>query len=223
MSDKNNYNYNNFEDAIQAEKNPKVNFSKRNVEKIIDTSDLNAANAKINATTTSKSTLSTGNYKEAVFTEDKKITFLEELSQHGVVKYACKKAGISRLVFYYNYQSDQEFRRLTDDAFVLGAVNIEDEAKIRAIEGVEEEVYFKGEMVGTVRKFSDFLLTFLLKGNFPYKYGNAQTEDIASNVLGQPKIKIAAAVKNTDPKDINYAALTDEQLREMIAASIHAN
>lgn len=224
MADKENYTFNDTEDAIKSVDRIKANFSKRKVENISDTDEsIILQNANINATKAKKSCISAGNYKKAIFTDKQKIIFLDELSQHGVIKYACQKAGISRLTFYYNYQSDEEFRRLVEDAFALGAINIEDEAKIRAVEGVEEEVYFKGEMVGTVRKFSDFLLTFLLKGNFPYKYGGVQSDDVVSNALGQPKLKVAAAVKNTDAKEINYTSLSDAQLREMVASSISSN
>lgn len=224
MADKKNYTFDNDDDVMKSVKSINVNFSKRKVEDVKDANESIALqNAGINAAKTKKSSINVGNYKKAVFTDAQKIDFLDELSQHGVIKYACQKTGISRLTFYYNYQSDEEFRRLVDDAFVLGAINIEDEAKIRAVEGVAEEVYFKGEMVGTIRKFSDFLLTFLLKGNFPYKYGGVQSEDIVSNALGQPKVKVSAAVKNTNAKEVNYAALTDEQLREMVAVSMSNN
>lgn len=224
MADKKNYTFDNGDDVMKSVENINANFSKRKVEDVKDTDEsIMLQNAGINAAKIKKSCVNAGNYKKAIFTNEQKIIFLDELSQHGVIKYACQKAGISRLTFYYNYQSDEEFRRLVDDAFVLGAINIEDEAKIRAVEGVEEEVYFKGEMVGTVRKFSDFLLTFLLKGNFPYKYGGVQSEDVVSNALGQPKVKVAAAVKNTDVKEVNYAALTDAQLREMVASSMYNN
>ena len=224
MVDKENYIFDNADDVMKAVKKAKANFSKRKVESVKDTDEsIELQNAGVNVTKAKKSTINAGNYKKAIFTDEQKIKFLDELSQHGVIKYACQKAGLSKKKKKNNYQSDEEFRRLVEDAFVLGAINIEDEAKIRAVEGVEEEVYFKGEMVGTVRKFSDFLLTFLLKGNFPYKYGGVQSEDIVSNALGQPKVKVAAAVKSTDAKEVNYAALSEEQLREMVASSMSNN
>lgn len=224
MADKKNYTFDDVDGPMKVVDKMKNNFSKRKVESVKDTVEsMVLKNAGIDTAIAKKSAINVGNYKKAIFTDKQKVIFLDELSQHGVIKYACQKADISRLTFYYNYQSDEEFRRLVEDAFVLGAINIEDEAKIRAVEGVEEEVYFKGEMVGTVRKFSDFLLTFLLKGNFPYKYGGVQSDDVVSNALGQPKVKVAAAVKSTDPKEVNYAALSEEQLREMVMSSMSSN
>lgn len=226
MRKKDCYKFDSAEDAINAANEVKSKAFNRAVENVEDTDEVIAmsnANVKIKSKP-KKSTLSTGNYKKAIFTDEQKIEFLNELSNHGVVKHACTKAGISRLTFYYSYQSDEDFRRLVDDAMVLGAVNIEDEAKIRAVEGVEEDIYFKGEVVGTIRKFSDFLLVFLLKGNFPHKYNNTATsEEVSSNIFGQQKVNINAAVKSTDAREINYASLTDEQLRNLVASSVSTN
>lgn len=47
---------------------------------------------------------------------------------------------------------------------------LEREAIRRAAEGVEEPVWHQGQMVGSVRKFSDTLLIFLLKGHRPEKF-----------------------------------------------------
>ena len=40
---------------------------------------------------------------------------------------------------------------------------LEEEARRRAVFGTMEPVYFKGEAVGTIRRFSDVLLIFLMK------------------------------------------------------------
>lgn len=47
---------------------------------------------------------------------------------------------------------------------------LEQEAYRRAVEGVEEPVYQGGELVGTVRRYSDKLLEFLLRGRRPQVY-----------------------------------------------------
>ena len=57
-----------------------------------------------------------------------------------------------------------------DHAREEAADTLEAEARRRAIEGVEEPVFHKGERVGTVRKHSDLLLIFLLKGARPQKF-----------------------------------------------------
>ena len=57
-----------------------------------------------------------------------------------------------------------------DHAREEAADTLEAEARRRAIEGVEEPVFHKGQRVGTVRKYSDLLLIFLLKGVRPQKF-----------------------------------------------------
>jgi hypothetical protein len=49
---------------------------------------------------------------------------------------------------------------------------LEGEALRRAVQGVEEPVFYKGERVdkGQVRRYSDVLLIFLLKANRPVKF-----------------------------------------------------
>ena len=44
---------------------------------------------------------------------------------------------------------------------------LEDEARRRAVDGVDEPVFQQGKQVGTIRKHSDTLLIFLLKGIRP--------------------------------------------------------
>ena len=47
---------------------------------------------------------------------------------------------------------------------------IEAEARRRAVDGVDEPVYYQGKEVGTVRRYSDVLLIFLLKGLRPQRF-----------------------------------------------------
>ena len=63
------------------------------------------------------------------------------------------------------YASGQPKKR----AFLAAFAEVE--ARRRAVEGVEEPVgWFQGTPGGTVRKYSDTLLIFLLKGARPHKY-----------------------------------------------------
>ena len=221
--------FNSVDDVVKNH-NAKIgkNFTRNTVESVEEIENVkNLKNAGVDTDDIQikKSVIRIGKYEGDNFTDEQKIIFINSLSQHSVIKTACDDAGITRLKFYHAYSHDTEFKKLVDEAMVLGAINIEDEAKLRAINGVEEEVYFKGEYVGVVHKYSDFLLTFLLKGNFPHKYGNlgTSTEDIESDALGRPRLKVSAAVKSMDTKDINYAALTDEQLRNIVASTMTLN
>ena len=58
---------------------------------------------------------------------------------------------------------------------------LEREAWRRASEGVKQPVFYQGEVCGHVRKYSDVLLIFLLKGARPDKY----REQLATPAAGK--------------------------------------
>lgn len=96
--------------------------------------------------------------------------FFLHLSITARVNKSCELAGISYSEVYRRRQVDPEFQKRFEDAYEQGVQRLEDEAVRRAFEGVEEPVFYKGEMVANITKFSDTLLMFLLKGNRPDKF-----------------------------------------------------
>jgi hypothetical protein len=113
--------------------------------------------------------------------------FLTVLRESGNVRLASESVGIERSTAYDFRNSDDvfaaEWERAQDDAADL----LEQEARRRAHDGWEEPVFGSlgnnrgsGE-IGTVRKYSDTLLIFLLKGAKPEKYRERnQTEHTGS-------------------------------------------
>lgn len=95
---------------------------------------------------------------------------LAAFEECGNVSKACKKAKVPRRTFYAWLQEDEKFKEKFEAASIIAVGVLEDEAKRRALEGVLEPVYYKGEKVGSVRKYSDTLLIVLLKGHAPEKY-----------------------------------------------------
>lgn len=108
---------------------------------------------------------------ETVRTPKKRKLFLETLADTCNVRDSCKAAGIARNSVYLWRKADAKFAKEWEEALDLGADALEDEAVRRGRDGVDEPVFYKGEMCGTVRKYSDTLLIFLLKGARPKKYG----------------------------------------------------
>jgi hypothetical protein len=96
--------------------------------------------------------------------------FLAALEETGSVTEAAKAVGMGRCNVYQYKRSDPAFAALWEQALDVAADVLEDEARRRAYEGVEEDVYHKGEKVGVVKKYSDTLLMFLLKGIRPQKW-----------------------------------------------------
>ncbi len=74
---------------------------------------------------------------------------------------------MSRRSAYDLRAADRVFAELWDDATETAVDHLEREAWQRALEGHEEPVFQRGKKVGTVRKYSDRLLIFLLSGNRP--------------------------------------------------------
>ena len=67
-------------------------------------------------------------------------------------------------------KKDPEFDQAVKDAISEGYDMIEEEARRRAVDGVLEPVFYRGEQIGDVRRYSDTLLIFLLRGCKPKKY-----------------------------------------------------
>ena len=111
----------------------------------------------------------------------KRAEFLEALSELCNVSRACKVVGVARRTVYQWRENDPDFDQEFVRARRVGAEALEDEAVRRAHEGVEKRVFYKGELVDTVREYSDTLLIFLLKGAKPEVY-----KDRVANELSGP-------------------------------------
>ena len=96
---------------------------------------------------------------------------LAAFRETGNVRLTCKAAGVGRSSHYRWLEKDPEYRAAFDLAKLQAADVLEAEAHRRAVEGVEEPVgWYKGVAGGTVRRYSDNLLMFLLKGARPEQY-----------------------------------------------------
>jgi hypothetical protein len=100
-------------------------------------------------------------------TNDEFDAFLLELSKYGNVTQAAKAISRSRYALYQHYDRNPVFAKSWDDAQRIGNKALEDEARRRAYEGWEEGVYYQGACVDTVIKYSDSLLTTLLRAHDP--------------------------------------------------------
>jgi hypothetical protein len=100
----------------------------------------------------------------------KRQEFLAAVARVGNITHAADIAGISRDAHYDWLQNCPTHRAEFTAAMEAGADRLEQEARRRGVEGVEEPVYQGGVEVGRIRKFSDVLLIFLLKGARPQKY-----------------------------------------------------
>ena len=100
--------------------------------------------------------------------------FIQVLSETGNVTAACQQCSVARSTAYYWRNNDQSFAEAWENAISESTDRLALEARRRALDGVEEIRYFKGEPVGTIRRYSDALLMFLLRAYRPGIYRNPE-------------------------------------------------
>jgi len=130
--------------------------------------------------------------------------FLAEYRLCATVTHAAEIALISRRTHYVWIEKDSAYAAAFEEAKVAASDALIKEARRRAVQGVEEPVFYKGELVQTIRKYSDTLLIFLLKGALPEVY--RERYEISG---GDKPIKV-----KSDP---GREVLTDAKLKELIA------
>jgi hypothetical protein len=101
-------------------------------------------------------------------TQEKREKFLLSLVETGGnVSASCGLAGIKRRTAYDWRGDDPEFAAEWDEAVNVGLDALESEARRRAFEGIQEPVFYKGEICGHIRRYSDSLIMFMLKAYRP--------------------------------------------------------
>ncbi|QDH34580.1 hypothetical protein [Porphyrobacter sp. YT40] len=75
--------------------------------------------------------------------------FLRVLAQWGNVRAAALQVGASRAHLYRQRRASEEFRRLWDAALVIARPQVEEVLADRALNGVQEVVYYRGEEIAT--------------------------------------------------------------------------
>ncbi|WP_394269110.1 hypothetical protein [Qipengyuania sp.] len=93
-----------------------------------------------------------------IFTRDRQTAFLRALAACGVARRASVQAGVSYRTAYRARRAEPAFRRAWDAALLAARAMAEDVLATRAIEGVEEEVWYHGEVVATRRRYDSRLL-----------------------------------------------------------------
>jgi hypothetical protein len=84
--------------------------------------------------------------------------FLEHLARKGNVRAACLLVGASTETAYRLRRRDRVFARAWDAAIALARRASESVLADRAIDGVVEDIYYRGEWIGSKRKFDARLL-----------------------------------------------------------------
>src|SRR4051812_39780158 len=105
-----------------------------------------------------------------VKTPQKEASFLEALSAGTSIAGAAEAAGLGRATVYAWREADPDFKARWDAAVETGTDKLEDEALRRALHGTNKPVFQGGQLVGTIKEYSDTLTIFLLKGRRKEKF-----------------------------------------------------
>lgn len=92
------------------------------------------------------------------FTPVRQRAFLRALTETGKVEEACAQIGVSDQAAYHHRRCYPSFAKAWDRALTHAAVDLEQIALERAIDGIEEPVFHAGKQVGTRRRYSDPLM-----------------------------------------------------------------
>jgi hypothetical protein len=102
--------------------------------------------------------------------QEKKYALIAAYAGCGRITEACQVVGINRTTHYEWKKTDEAYAKAFEDSHDQVADLLEAEAVRRGRLGVEEPVFYKGEICGSIQKFSDLLLIFMLKALRPGKY-----------------------------------------------------
>lgn len=111
--------------------------------------------------------------------------FLEQFRKNGNVTVSANAVDIDRRTVYHRIDSDAEFKAAFESAGAEAADLLEEEARRRAHDGVDEPVFGRvgkdeDGRIGIVRKYSDTLLIFLLKGAPTKREKYRERQDLTS-------------------------------------------
>lgn len=137
---------------------------------------------------------------QTLFTPERANIFCAKLAETGQVSKGAEILRVSRKTVYDWKDAYPEFSEAWDAALKIGLTRLEDEGIRRAADGVPEPVYYKGEVVGHVQKYSDSLLAFLLAAHKPEKYGKQKLEH--SGPDGASLVPVSVTVNLVKPKPV---------------------
>ena len=122
------------------------------------------------------------------FTHKRQKRFLEALAETGNISQAVSLAGTHRSSVYAARKRDEAFAAAWDEALETATDGLKQEARRRAVVGVDEPIVSHGRLVTdedgnavTVKRYSDALLIALLKAHSP-KFGDRTNVNLTGNL-----------------------------------------
>lgn len=153
---------------------------------------------------------------DANFSVKRAKLFLQLLGETGRVAHAARLVGFLKPdALYARRKRDPEFRAAWNEALERAADIFEAEAVRRAVDGVDKDVYYKGEVVGQERVYSDGLLGKLMEGAKPEKYQKKAGDGVNVNVnVGLAVIPMTAPTEEDWEREAAAGAPEPEKIIE---------
>jgi hypothetical protein len=120
------------------------------------------------------------------------------------IRRSCKVSGLNRTMVESLKLRCSDFAKAWKDVYEEITDKLEEEGFRRAVEGVEQDVFANGVVVGTKTVYSDSLLALMLQGRRSDVYRN----------------KTATELSGPNGAPVELAALSDEQLDAMLKAKM---
>ncbi|MXP09828.1 hypothetical protein [Pseudoblastomonas halimionae] len=95
---------------------------------------------------------------QTAFTLERRVAFIDALAQRGDVRAAARRAGVSHQTVYRARRACARFRRCWDAARLAARPQVEDVLGCRAVDGVEEPVFYHGDEIARRRRYDSRLL-----------------------------------------------------------------
>lgn len=89
--------------------------------------------------------------------------FISELAKTANASAAAKAAGVGRTTAYEHREADPAFAALWAEAEAIADDAVIAEVRRRAMDGVDEPVFYQGAECGQIRRYSDAMLTILAR------------------------------------------------------------
>ncbi|MGC8517924.1 MAG: terminase [Steroidobacteraceae bacterium] len=135
------------------------------------------------------SVLTTRHHGSRSITEEATQVFLMTYARTGSVTQAAQVSGVARSTWFEARKQSKELAAAWKEAHDIHKESLVDEAVRRAKDGWDEPVFYQGAQCGTVRKFSDNLLMFLIKQRDPSYRDHSTINLNASGAVGSVRLE----------------------------------
>lgn len=128
--------------------------------------------------------------KQGRFTCQKKKKLLELVKRNGGnVSAAAAKVGVSPATVHYHQRVDPVFKDKLELSKLEAMNDVEEAITHRGLDGVDDPVFYQGEIVGSRKVYSDSLLMERARALNPERYGRKSQVDINANVSIEHKAR----------------------------------